>query len=100
MLPSGQRTQQKWFNASVFSQAAPFTFGNVGPYSPDLRGPQTNNWNTSFFKNTNLREGMRLQFSAEFYNLFNHPIWAPRVHRWVLRLSAWWRRRTATVRDN
>jgi hypothetical protein len=41
-----------------------------------LKGPQTNNWNASFFKNTNLREGMRLQFRAEFYNLFNHPIWA------------------------
>ena len=76
LLPSGQRTQAKWFNTSVFSQAAPFVFGNVGPYSPDLRGPQTNNWNTSFFKNTNLREGMRLQFRAEFYNFFNHPIWA------------------------
>jgi hypothetical protein len=76
LLPSGQRTQQEWFNTSVFSQAAPFTFGNAGPYSPDLRGPQTNNWNVSFFKNTNLREGMRLQFRAEFYNFFNHPIWA------------------------
>jgi hypothetical protein len=76
LLPSGQRTQFQWFNTSVFSLPAAYTFGNTGPYSPDLRGPNTNVWNTSFFKNTALREHLNLQFRAEFYNLLNHPIWA------------------------
>jgi Carboxypeptidase regulatory-like domain len=76
VLPSGQRTQKEWFNTSDFSLPAPFTFGNVGPYSPDLRGPATNVWNTSLIKNTHLSERLNLQFRAEFYNLFNHPVWA------------------------
>ena len=76
LLPSGQRTQKEWFNTSVFSQAAPFTFGNVGPYSPDLRGPETNNWNVSFFKNVDFNERFKLQFRAEFYDFLNHPLWA------------------------
>ena len=76
LLPSGQRTQNEWFNTSVFSLPPSYTFGNTGPYSPDLRGPNTNSWNASFFKNTAFREHYRLQFRAEFYDLLNHPVWA------------------------
>jgi hypothetical protein len=76
LLPSDQRTQNRWFDTSVFYLPASYTFGNTGRYSPDLRNPNTNTWNTSFFKNTTFRERYRLQFRAEFFNLMNHPIWA------------------------
>ena len=69
-------TPARWFDTSVFSLPAPFTFGNTGPFSPDLRGPKVNNWTTSFFKNTFLTETVNLQFRAEFFNFFNHPLWA------------------------
>ena len=75
-LSDGERTPQRWFDTSVFSLPAPFSFGNVGPYSADLRGQGVNSWTTSFFKNTLLREGVNLQFRAEFFNLLNHPMWA------------------------
>lgn len=76
LLPESQRTALRWFDTSVFSQPDPFTFGNTGPQSPDLRGQGVNNWTTSFFKNTAIRERVTVQFRAEFFNLLNHPLWA------------------------
>jgi hypothetical protein len=69
-------TPERWFDTSVFSLPAPFTFGNTGPFSPDLRGQGVNNWTTSFFKNTFITESVNVQFRAEFFNFFNHPLWA------------------------
>ena len=37
-----------------------------------LRGPGTNNWNTSLFKNFKVKERVNFQFRAEAYNTFNH----------------------------
>ncbi len=74
-LPKSQRTTDRWFDTSVFSQPAPFTFGNISRYSPDLRGRGTNNWTVSFFKNTLITERVNLQFRAEFFNFLNHPMW-------------------------
>jgi hypothetical protein len=76
LLPSSDRTPSRWFNTSVFSLAPQYTFGNVGPVSPDLRGQGMNNWNVSLSKRTPIREGMSLEFRAEFYDFFNHPLWA------------------------
>ena len=75
MLPSDQRTPSRWFNTSVFSLPPQYSFGNVGPTSPDLRGQGINNWNVSLVKRTPIRERANLEFRAEFYNFFNHPLW-------------------------
>jgi hypothetical protein len=75
LLPSSQRTPSSWFNTSVFSLPPQYTFGNVGPTSPDLRGQGVNNWNVSLVKRTPIRERANLEFRAEFYNFFNHPLW-------------------------
>ena len=37
-----------------------------------FHGPGFNNWDFALHKSTTLREGMTLQFRAEFFNLFNH----------------------------
>lgn len=76
LLPEDQRTPLRWFDTSVFSQPANFTFGNTGPFSPDLRGQGVHNWTVSFFKNTMIRERVNVQFRAEFFNFLNHPLWA------------------------
>lgn len=76
LLPESERTPNRWFNTSVFSQPGNFNFGNTGPQSPDLRGQGINSWTASFFKNTMLKEGINLQFRAEFFNFLNHPLWA------------------------
>ena len=62
---------QKYFNTSVFSQPAAFTFGNVSPYVSDLRAPYQNNQDWSLFKEFHPRENIRVQFRAELFNAFN-----------------------------
>jgi len=75
LLPSDQQVPTRMFNTSVFSQPAPFTFGNVGPYSPNVRGQKTNVVNMSLFKNFRLTERVRSEFRFESFNVFNHPVW-------------------------
>jgi hypothetical protein len=64
---------ERWFDIGAFTRPAPFTFGNVSRNIGGVRSHGTNNWDLAFFKNTPIaREGqMRLQFRAEFFNLFN-----------------------------
>jgi hypothetical protein len=70
-LSRGDRTVNRWFNTSVFSAPAQYQQGNMQQWTLD--GPTgLNNWDTSFVKNTAIREGINLQFRAEFFNLFNH----------------------------
>ena len=68
-------TVQEWFDTSVFSMPAPGTWGNE-PHN-GVRGPGRDNWNISLFKNFlfNEEHGTRLQFRAEFFNIWNHPQW-------------------------
>jgi hypothetical protein len=75
-LSPSEQTPSRMFNTSVFSAPAAFTFGNTGPYSPDLRGAKTNVWNASFFKTFAMGERARTEFRFESFNFLNHPIWA------------------------
>jgi hypothetical protein len=61
----------RYFDTSVFSQPAAFTFGNTQPSSPDLRAPGIRNWDLSIFKDFALRERLKMQFRAEAFNAFN-----------------------------
>ena len=61
----------KYFDTSVFSQPAAFTFGNTGVTSPDLRSPFTKNWDLSIFKDFKITERLKTQFRAEAFNAFN-----------------------------
>jgi hypothetical protein len=58
-----------------FSGAA-FTAGPLGGFGNSsnrfFNGPGFANWDMSLHKNTTLREGIVLQFRAEFFNVFNH----------------------------
>lgn len=65
----------RYFDTSVFSQAAIFTFGNVSRFVSNLRGPGTNNIDFSLFKDFRYRERFRAQLRGEAFNLNNHPIW-------------------------
>jgi hypothetical protein len=65
-------TLSDWFNASCFSAPPVGELGNA-PRTP-LSGPDFVNTDFSVIKHFALpREGMRLDFRAEFFNLFNHP---------------------------
>jgi hypothetical protein len=45
--------------------------GNVGRNS--FRGPFQQNWDMALTKNTRITERFRIEFRAEFFNVFNHP---------------------------
>ena len=69
-------TLAKWFNTSVFSTAKSYTFGNVGPRSPDIRTDGLHNVDAvlakSFFPTVRDRS-YEIQFRGEFFNLMNTP---------------------------
>jgi len=71
-LPSDQRTIAHWFDTSVFSQPANFTFGN-SPRS-GLRGAPIVNTDATLEKNFSLTERLKFDIRGEFYNLFNHAV--------------------------
>jgi outer membrane receptor protein involved in Fe transport len=60
-----------YFDQSVFSQPAPFTFGTLGTRVPDILGHYANNLDFSLFKQFAVTEKTRLQFRAEAFNAFN-----------------------------
>ncbi|MGH9338817.1 MAG: TonB-dependent receptor domain-containing protein [Acidobacteriota bacterium] len=66
-------TIAQWFDTSVFTPAAPFTFGNVPPVLPDVRRDGINNFDFTLAKNFFVGDRFRIQFRSEFYNAFNTP---------------------------
>ena len=70
-LPSDQRSLQRWFDASAFSQPANGLFGNAARNV--LYGPGRVNVDASLFKDFTFTEQSKLQFRSEFFNVFNHP---------------------------
>jgi hypothetical protein len=64
-------TLSAWFKASCFSQPADGELGNAN--RTPLSGPNFVNTDFSIIKHFVPREGMRLDFRTEFFNLFNHP---------------------------
>jgi hypothetical protein len=68
-LPGNQRSFDRWFNTAAFTRPDRGTPGNAG--SVVVRGPGTNNWDLSLFKNFKVRDRVNMQFRAEAYNLFN-----------------------------
>ncbi len=59
-----------------FFDTTGFTYENVGQLGNAPRrffhGPGINNWDVALLKDTELKERMKLQFRAEFFNVFNH----------------------------
>ncbi len=68
---SGVSSLSEFFNVSCFSQPAPGELGNAS--RTPLSGPDFVNTDFSVIKQFVPREGWRVDFRAEFFNLFNHP---------------------------
>jgi hypothetical protein len=71
--PAQIHTLQNWFNPCAFESAPAGELGTA-PRAP-IYGPRFVNTDFSVIKDFPLsfREGMGIQFRAEFFNLFNHP---------------------------
>jgi Carboxypeptidase regulatory-like domain len=71
--PAQVHTLQNWFNPCAFADAPTGELGDAA--RAPLYGPRFVNTDFSAIKDFPLafREGMNIQFRAEFFNLFNHP---------------------------
>jgi TonB-dependent Receptor Plug Domain. len=76
VCPNGSRvgTPSCWFNPSAFALPPPGQFGNAGRNI--LRGPAFAQFDLALQKGFQLREGTKIMFGVEGYNLFNHPNFA------------------------
>jgi hypothetical protein len=74
VLPSGERTPERWFNTDAYVLQEFGTFGNVGRNT--LIGPGLFLMDLSLIKNIEIAAGHTLQLRAEVFNLTNHPNWA------------------------
>jgi Carboxypeptidase regulatory-like domain len=63
-------TLGEWFNTSCFSIPAPGELGNAS--RTPVSGPHFINTDFSVIKHFPIRESIRLDFRAEFFNLWNH----------------------------
>ncbi|MBZ5625222.1 MAG: TonB-dependent receptor [Acidobacteriia bacterium] len=72
-LPRDQRTADHFFNTAAFTAPAPYTFGNAG--RDTIPGPGNNIFDVSLQRQFRVREGHKIEFRAESFNVFNHPNW-------------------------
>ena len=69
-LPRGERTTDRFFDTSAFTDPGFDVKGNSGPGV--VRGPGQNNWNLNLAKTFAATEKLNVEFRVEMYNLFNH----------------------------
>jgi hypothetical protein len=82
---SGQQTWTRWFDTSLFPKVAgpaPYTLRTFPTMFPNVRLHALRNLDTSLFKDFRIREGMKLNFRLEWYNVTNTP-WFPNVNSTV-----------------
>jgi hypothetical protein len=71
VLPSAERSIDRWFATEAFVMPPQHAFGNSGRNI--LEGPGRQNWDISFIKRTQVsREGNMLELRVQLFNAFNH----------------------------
>jgi hypothetical protein len=78
-LPRSQQDPAHFFNTGAFVNRLPggaqFRYGNAGRNI--LTGPGIIDWDFSTMKDFKFKESGGIEFRAEFFNLPNHPLFAP-----------------------
>jgi hypothetical protein len=75
LTPPGGSSPSLWINPAAFdANVAPGTYGDAGRNM--ARGPGSWQADLGLSKRISLGEGLGLQFRAEVFNVFNHPIFA------------------------
>ena len=73
VLPSGQQTPDRWFDTTAFMTAPQFSLGSDSRTQPNLRGPGVSRFDIKLGRRQRIKEGVNLEFRAEFFNAFNTP---------------------------
>ncbi len=69
---SRQQQVQQWFNTKAFALPALGTYGTSG--IDILSGPALSNLDLALFRNFAVKERLKFQFRAEFFNALNHTV--------------------------
>jgi len=69
-LPASERSLKRWFETGAFAQPPVNQFGNQGVNI--VRADGRTSVNASLLRDFLLREGLKLQFRGEAFNLLNH----------------------------
>lgn len=69
-IGGNRNVDRPWFDTSAFVLPAIYTFGSAASFIVDADG--RNQWDVAAEKDFPIREGQRLQFRSEFYNIPNH----------------------------
>ncbi len=72
-LPAGQQTMDHWFDTTAYVNPGPYAFGSGSRTEPNLRNPGAFSFDSVLSRWQPIRERVRLQYRAEFYNILNHP---------------------------
>ncbi len=70
-LYSGFHTTSEWFNPNCFALQPIGTYGDAG--RDVIIGPNLWNLDDSLNREFRVKEALRIQFRAEFFNILNHP---------------------------
>ncbi len=73
-LSGSAQSKEKWFDTSAFATAAPYTLPTDSLTQSSIRTPGRASFDFSMSKNIPIKEAMRMQFRAEFYNITNTPM--------------------------
>jgi hypothetical protein len=66
-----------WFNTNCYAPPPQWGYGTESRVDGQIRTPGINNWDFAIFKRTPITERVGFEFRTEFFNLFNHPYFAP-----------------------
>jgi hypothetical protein len=73
--PYAGQNKNRWINPDAFRRPVDGSYGNF--HRNALRMPGIRNVDANVMKSFDIREGMKVTFRCEFFNLFNHPqIWS------------------------
>jgi hypothetical protein len=72
--PNGQIVNATGNLPPAFQLQTPFTLRTASQYYPNIRNLWGHEYNVSLVKTTTIKEHKSIQFRAEVFNLFNHPI--------------------------
>jgi Carboxypeptidase regulatory-like domain len=72
-IQSVPQTLNHWFDTTAFTNPPPFSLGNDSRTEPHLWTAGLNTWNFAIDRTQVVKERLRVQFRAEFFNAFNTP---------------------------
>ncbi len=73
VLSNDARTMARWFDTTAYTNPGAYSFGSGSRTEPDLRNPGAFSFDSVLSRWQPIKERLRLQYRAEFYNMLNHP---------------------------